>query len=436
MVEDAGHVDDPFAIFLKPPESETPSERATREACEAEAKKRSDEIDEELKKEKELMRTRRKELKVVLIGDSESGRPNMVKQLRMNYGREEWLAERARSTSVIHLKVLKATVTILDALQSELDCEALAEASDDTRSNEATESIRTVVFWEQRGHYPSWRKWCAEENVRKWLDTSIEANSTRHAGEESEEARGVIARCQEDIKTLWMDETVKSALTKRNIKLEESAQFFLEDLDRIASHGYAPSDEDVARVFPRTGVQEYRIDTGYSNRRTQSPNHMYLYDIGGWRMVRHTWMPFFEGVHAVMLFISLSSFDERSLEKPRVNRLEHSLCLWRTICGSRLLERSSLILFLTKCDVLQHKLSRGIRVRDTVPGYGDRRNDGQTAAKYFRDQFKAIAKDNLSDGRSPDIHLVSTKDIEYPRLAISSVEETVLRECLRPDQLV
>lgn len=73
MAEDAGHGDDPFAIFLKPPENETPTERATREAREAEAKKRSDEIDEELKKEKELMRTRRKGMEVVLIGDSESG---------------------------------------------------------------------------------------------------------------------------------------------------------------------------------------------------------------------------------------------------------------------------------------------------------------------------------------------------------------------------
>ncbi|RXW11637.1 hypothetical protein EST38_g14218 [Candolleomyces aberdarensis] len=435
MAEDAGHGDDPFAIFLEPPENETSGDRATRESNEAEAKGRSDEIDEELKKEKVLMRTRRREPKVVLVGDSESGRPNMVKQLRMSYVREEWLAEREKYTSVIRLTILKAAVTILDALQSELDGEALAEASDGTQSD-ATE--------------------CAEENLRKWLDTLIEPNSTRHAGKEGEEARDVIARCQEDIKTLWMNETVKAMLSKRKIKFEESVQLFLEDLDRIASHGYVPSEEEVALVSSRTGIREYRITIGYSSRSTQTSNYMFLYDIGDWRMARHAWMPFFEGVDVAMSLSEsplqshvetiaianaapLSSFDERSPENRKVNRLEHSLFLWQTICGSRLFNRSSLILFLTKYDVLERKLSRGIQVKDSVPGYGDRRNDGKTAAKYFGAQFNAIAKEKLSEGRYPNIHLLSTKDSESATFAIStslSLEENILRECLSPDQLM
>jgi guanine nucleotide-binding protein subunit alpha len=72
--DDITHDDDPFAIFLGPPGGETSSERAIREAREAEAKKRSEAIDEELRTEKQTrIRTSRGLLKAVLIGDSRSG---------------------------------------------------------------------------------------------------------------------------------------------------------------------------------------------------------------------------------------------------------------------------------------------------------------------------------------------------------------------------
>jgi guanine nucleotide-binding protein subunit alpha len=74
MAGDITHDDDPFAIFLEPPEDETSSERAIRETREAEAKQRSEAIDEELRAERQTRtRTSRRLLKAVLIGDSRSG---------------------------------------------------------------------------------------------------------------------------------------------------------------------------------------------------------------------------------------------------------------------------------------------------------------------------------------------------------------------------
>ncbi|RXW16633.1 hypothetical protein EST38_g9221 [Candolleomyces aberdarensis] len=140
--------DHPFAIFLKPPANESSADRATREARASEAKKRSDAIDEELRKERRrLTKTQRGLLKVVLVGDSGSGREKMVKQLRMRYAREEWDAELARWKSVIQLRILKGVVTILDALQSELDGDALPETSEDTHSNGATEVPFDTSFY-------------------------------------------------------------------------------------------------------------------------------------------------------------------------------------------------------------------------------------------------------------------------------------------------
>lgn len=65
--------DDPFYAFLRPPPGETLEQRMEREEREAEAKRRSDEIDEMLKAERAERRKRGKPVKVMLLGQSESG---------------------------------------------------------------------------------------------------------------------------------------------------------------------------------------------------------------------------------------------------------------------------------------------------------------------------------------------------------------------------
>lgn len=64
---------DPFAIFINPPPDETAAEKSARERREAEEKRVSDRIDEELKVEKAAMRRQRAVVKVLLLGQSESG---------------------------------------------------------------------------------------------------------------------------------------------------------------------------------------------------------------------------------------------------------------------------------------------------------------------------------------------------------------------------
>ncbi len=69
----ASNPDDPFYAFLVPPPDETLEQRAERERKEADARKVNDEIDEMLKVEKAAMKKRKKPVKVLLLGQSESG---------------------------------------------------------------------------------------------------------------------------------------------------------------------------------------------------------------------------------------------------------------------------------------------------------------------------------------------------------------------------
>lgn len=65
--------EDPLTLACLPPPNESEPERRAREAAEAEARRVSDEIDEALRKERLERRRKKKPVKVLLLGQSESG---------------------------------------------------------------------------------------------------------------------------------------------------------------------------------------------------------------------------------------------------------------------------------------------------------------------------------------------------------------------------
>lgn len=64
--------DDPLSLALQPPPNETPDQRESRLQAEAIARRISNDIDEELKQEKAALK-KRPPVKVLLLGQSESG---------------------------------------------------------------------------------------------------------------------------------------------------------------------------------------------------------------------------------------------------------------------------------------------------------------------------------------------------------------------------
>lgn len=60
--------DDPLTLAMAPPPDETPEQRQVREAAEAEAKRISDEIDEQIHRDREQMKKGKKPVKLLLLG--------------------------------------------------------------------------------------------------------------------------------------------------------------------------------------------------------------------------------------------------------------------------------------------------------------------------------------------------------------------------------
>lgn len=70
---------DPLERALRPPANETPEQRELRERREFEAKVSGD-IDEQLRQEKAALRKKKQEVKILLLGQSESGKSIILKR--------------------------------------------------------------------------------------------------------------------------------------------------------------------------------------------------------------------------------------------------------------------------------------------------------------------------------------------------------------------
>jgi len=213
-------------------------------------------------------------------------------------------------------------------------------------------------------------------------------------------------------------------------------------LDRIASWEYAVTDDDIVRARLRTvGIQENRLmfkhgPSQNSKVEKQSGWEWRIFDVGGCRTLRTAWLPYFDNVNVIIFLAPVSVFDQRLEEDLNVNRLEDSIILWTSICSSKLLAKTQLILFLNKCDLLSRKLRRGIKVNQYLPSFGNRPNEVTSVVKYFRENFRDIQKQYSPEDRSAYIYPTTVTDTIATATTLETVRDGVLRENLAASQLI
>ncbi|TFK75692.1 heterotrimeric G protein alpha subunit [Pluteus cervinus] len=484
---------DPFFELMRPPPDETPAQTTAREKRELDAQRVSDMIDEQLKQERAQAKKEKNVVKVLLLGQSESGKSTTLKNFRMRYAKPAWEKERHNWRSVVQLNIVRSITTVLSVVEAEMSGDAPLDSPSDEDGNPDSKELSDDNEVEARKFtdkhqllmirlaplrsveqdlkrrlgagadpIPSTLPMSAtpfdspslhdkphrginEPVVRSWKEVLDPEKPRVSQSDDSEDgldsATLTIAGCKDDMKALWEDKTVRLALKRRKLRLPDSAGFFLNDLDRIATRTYTVNDNDVVRARLRTvGIQEHRLrfkHAPWDNPKGKETGWEWrIFDVGGCRTSRHAWLPFFDSVNAIIFLSPVSVFDQRLEEDSRVNRLEDSIILWTSICSSKLLAKTQLILFLNKCDLLRRKLKRGIKVKHYLPSYGDRPNEVIPVVKYLREKFRDIQKQNSPEHRGSYIYPTTVTDTEATAVTLESVKDGVLRENLSSSQLI
>ncbi|KAG2001570.1 heterotrimeric G protein alpha subunit [Coprinopsis cinerea AmutBmut pab1-1] len=423
---------DPFYELMQPPPDETPAQATARQKRELDAQRINDRIDEEIKQERARAKKERNVIKLLLLGQSESGKSTTLKNFRMRYAKEEWEEERSGWRSVVQLNIVRSITTIIRIVEAEMNGDAadseeeqiIAMEERDQEENEglkftdrhqllmirlapllgveaelkrrlgagAAEPMQTAPMAATPFELPQQpnprRKKAAEFSVRSWkdvLDKESRIQSSDAAATGVDLPTMTLAALKDDMKALWQDKTIQQALQRNKVQLSDSAGFFLNDLDRIATRDYVVTDNDIVRARLRTvGIQEHKL----------------VFSHGPWDNAKMS---------------PVSVFDQWLEEDPRVNRLEDSIILWTSICQSKLLAKTQLILFLNKCDLLRRKLKRGVKVNQYLPSYGDKPNEVISVVKYLREKFKDIQKQCSPEHRSAYIYPTTVTVSRYPK---------------------
>uniref|UniRef100_M3XX20 Guanine nucleotide-binding protein subunit alpha n=1 Tax=Mustela putorius furo TaxID=9669 RepID=M3XX20_MUSPF len=245
------------------------------------------------------------------------------------------------------------------------------------------------------------------------------------------------------IKTLWDDPGIQECYDRRReYQLSDSAKYYLADVDRIATSGYLPTQQDVLRVrVPTTGIIEYPFDLENIIFR--------MVDVGGQRSERRKWIHCFENVTSIMFLVALSEYDQVLVESDNENRMEESkacidhgcqsshcksLSLCLSVPGGCLCTRPAIS--LCPVGVCDHPPPAGAgRPRSPAPASASPgpQRDAQAAREFILKMFVDLNPDSDKIIYS---HFTCATDTENIRFVFAAVKDTILQLNLKEYNLV
>ncbi|KAF7349227.1 hypothetical protein MSAN_01712100 [Mycena sanguinolenta] len=298
--------EDPFTMALEPPDGETEEQRQCRLLLEKEAKDISDAIDEQLTQEKAQEKKGPRPVKVLLLGQSESGKSTILKNFQLMYDPKAFRAERASWRAIVQLNVVRSIHVILDVITraqsrrpttgengspdspvvddelatlkmrlsplirvEEVLMQRLIPIGPDKSDAARLAQLTNIPYSElprnvnREVAVHSANPWKDVFKRLKGIDDNESFDSEKAIDWEDPTDPGVVLHAlAEDMKALWSNQTVQALLDRQNLRLQEAAGFFLDCLDDVTSLKYMPSDgvDHILRARLKTlGVSEHRI---------------------------------------------------------------------------------------------------------------------------------------------------------------------------------
>ncbi|XP_061767973.1 guanine nucleotide-binding protein G(i) subunit alpha-1 isoform X1 [Nerophis ophidion] len=338
-----------------------------------------------------------REVKLLLLGAGESGKSTIVKQMKIiheaGYSEEECKQYKA----VVYSNTIQSIIAIIRAMGR-----LKIDFGDTARADDARQLFVLAGS--------------AEEGFM------------------TAELAGVIKR-------LWKDGGVQACFSRsREYQLNDSAAYYLNDLDRISQGTYIPTQQDVLRTRVKTtGIVETHF--------TFKDLHFKMFDVGGQRSERKKWIHCFEGVTAIIFCVALSDYDlvlaedeemvsvfkQRCLGETRLsclspqNRMHESMKLFDSICNNKWFTDTSIILFLNKKDLFEEKIKKS-PLTICYPEYAGS-NTYEEAAAYIQCEFEDLNK--RKDTKEIYTHFTCATDTKNVQFVFDAVTDVIIKNNLK-----
>ncbi|KAI6216701.1 BMA-GSA-1, isoform b [Aphelenchoides besseyi] len=364
---------------------------------EREQRKVNKQIDEQLQKEKQVLRATHR---LLLLGAGESGKSTIVKQMRILHINGFNEAEKREKIVEIRRNVRDSIAVILKSMD-EIDPPVRLD-------NPANESSKAYIL-----------------DVANKVDFDYPQVFYDHA-----------AKC-------WADRGVQTCFERSNeYQLIDCAKYFLDKIAEVRQPDYNPSEQDILRCrVMTTGIFETKFEV--------DKVRFHMFDVGGQRDERRKWIQCFNDVTAIIFVCASSSYNLVLWEDATQNRLKESLSLFKNIWNNRWLKTISVILFLNKQDLLAEKIKAGRHRLETffpdfanyqLPPdavYGPSEDVNVVKAKYFiRGEFLRISTASGDNRHHCYPHFTCAVDTENIKRVFNDCRDIIQRIHLRQYELL
>lgn len=345
-----------------------------------EARQRSREIDEEIKRDNELAS---KEVKLLLLGAGESGKSTVVKQIKIIHESYFTRDECAEYRSVVHRNTIQSLIAIIKGMNK-----LNISLNDPTKLDDVQFFVESVVV--------------AENTTNRMPDMT--------------------RQLAQAMQSIWEDKGVMKCFMRSNeYQLNDSAGYFLDSLPRISAPNYIPSQKDVLRTRVKT--------TGIIETKFKYKGLLFrLFDVGGQKSERSKWMHCFNGVTAIIFCVAISEYDLNLYEDERTNRMQESLMLFGEVCNNKWFYDTDIILFLNKKDLFAEKIQRS-PLTIAFPEYTGPQTY-EKASAYVKYKFESLNRQK-SPGKEIYTHFTCATNDEDMEKVFSTVLDVIIRNNIK-----
>lgn len=318
-----------------------------------------------------------KDIKLLLLGAGESGKSTIVKQMKIIHDSGFTPEDFRQYKPVVYSNTIQSMVAILRAMQS---------------------------------LQISFADYARDQDAKMVFDIVTRMEDTEPFSEEF-----LLA-----MKRLWTDSGVQQCFQRSNeYQLNDSAKYFLDDLDRLGRKDYMPTEQDILRTRVKTtGIVEVHFSFKNLNFK--------LFDVGGQRSERKKWIHCFEDVTAIIFCVAMSEYDQVLHEDETTNRMQESLKLFDSICNNKWFLETAIILFLNKKDLFEEKIKRS-PLTICFPEYTGEQNY-QEAAAFVQAQFEAK---NKSNDKEIYCHMTCATDTTNIQFVFDAVTDVIIANNLK-----
>lgn len=317
-------------------------------------------IEAQIDKERQLQK---RMLKILLLGGPGSGKSTIFKQMKILHMNGFSDADYVNFRYLVHSNVVQAVTQLLKAAE-----QFNYTPDDNEKLMQALEFFRVY-----------------KEQVRpSEIELSYELSRA--------------------ISLIYNSQFIQSTLLRKDeVELLDSAQYFLDDLERISVSDYRANEMDVIRArVPTSGINE--IEFSYK--------HVILrmVDVGGQRSEQRKWIHCFDNVSGVLFIAEISAYNLIEDDgETRKNRLKYSMHLFKRVANNRCFgKKTAMILFLNKIDVFKRK------ILTTPIGVCFKEYKGaqlfEESAQYIQDRFQRLVGSEIQQEKPLYVHFTNAID--------------------------